>query len=452
MRIYLSLAVISVLVGASWLYAQTDRVPDLGESEEETVAGQTDRSAQTSQAQSSSRFPLRIHGFLLGNYDARMQDAHPAGKEGGRFLWADERLRLELSGETANGKSALLFKGDVFHDAVANRFDGTVREWYLDYSGNWLDLRLGRQIITWGVGDLLFVNDVFPKDWRAFFSGRPLEYLKLGVDAAKLHVATPALNVELVAIPFFRPDNLPSADRFFYFDPFAEVPHRTLREPASTPGNVEFALRLYRRIFGSDASLFAYRGYWRQPSFRLDQFPSPAQLQGSYPRLAVYGASAQRNVGAGLLSLEAGYYDSQDDRSGADPAIPNSQFRTLVGYQRQLASELTIGAQYYTESLMDYEAYKNFLPAGFPVQDKTRHLLTVRLTQFLKYQTWKISFFGLYSPSDQDALLIPEVWHAFTDRLSATVGANIFAAQHQTTFLGQFRRNDNVYIVFRFDF
>ena len=452
MRTYLSVVVISVLVGASCLYAQTDSVLARGGSEGETVAGQIDLSAQTSQAQNSRRFPLRIHGFLLGNYAARMQDAHPAGREGGRFLWADERLRLELSGETANGKSAILFKGDVFHDAVANRFDGTVREGYLAYSRTWLDLRLGRQIITWGVGDLLFVNDVFPKDWNAFFSGRPLEYLKLGVDAAKLHVATPALNVELVAIPFFQPDELPGAERFFFFDPLAGVSNRTLREPASTAGNVEFALRLYRRIFGSDASLFAYRGYWRQPSFRPDQLPSPELLQGSYPRLAVYGASAQRNVGAGLLSLEAGYYDSQDDRSGADPAIPNSQFRTLVGYQRQLASEFTIGAQYYTESLMDYEAYKNSLPADFPKQDKARHLLTVRLTQFLKYQTWKLSFVGFYSPSDQDALLIPEVWHAFTDRLSVTVGANIFAAQHQTTFLGQFRRDDNVYIVFRFDF
>jgi hypothetical protein len=157
-------------------------------------------------------------------------------------------------------------------------------------------------------------------------------------------------------------------------------------------------------------------------------------------------------VGAGLLSLEAGYYDSQDDRSGADPAIPNSQFRTLVGYQRQLGSELTMGAQYYTESLMDYERYKASLPSQFPLQDRTRHLLTARLTQFLKYQTWKLSFFGFYSPSDQDALVIPEVSHAFTDRLSLTVGANIFSGQRHTTFLGQFRRDDNVYIVFRFDF
>lgn len=81
--------------------------------------------------------------------------------------------------------------------------------------------------------------------------------------------------------------------------------------------------------------------------------------------------------------------------------------------------------------------------------------LGVRLGNWLtaeEYQTWKLSLFSFYSPSDQDALVIPEVWHAFTDRLSAAAGANIFAGQHQTTFLGQFDRNDNLYIVLRFDF
>lgn len=406
--------------------------------------------AQSTQGQNSKRFPLGVHGFLLGNYTVRTEGAD--GKEGGPFLWADERLRLELSGDTAKGSLSFLFKGDLFHDAVSNKLNGVVREAYLGYSHGPLDVRLGRQIVTWGVGDLLFINDVFPKDWSAFFSGRPMEYLKVGVDAAKLHVATPVLNAELVVIPFFTPDNLPRAERFFFFDPFADVRNRTLRKPTATADHTEFALRLYRRALGSDVSLYAYRGYWRQPSFRPDELPLPTQLQGFFPRLNVYGASAQRNVGAGLLSLEAGYYDSQDDRRGVDPAIPNSQFRFLVGYQRQLGSEFTAGAQYYAEIMKDYAFYKTTLPSGFPLQDHVRHLLTVRLTRFFKYQTWKLSLFSFYSPSDQDALLIPEVSHAFSDRLNLTIGANIFEGRRPTTFLGQFDRNDNVYAVLRYDF
>ncbi len=60
--------------------------------------------------------------------------------------------------------------------------------------------------------------------------------------------------------------------------------------------------------------------------------------------------------------------------------------------------------------------------------------------------------FSFYSPSDQDALLIPEVSHAFSDRVNLTIGANIFEGRRPTTFLGQFDRNDNVYVVLRYDF
>lgn len=408
--------------------------------------------SQETQSQNNRKLPVRVHGFALGSYTARTGEAHPSGKEGGRFLWADERLRLEISADTETGNLSFLFKGDLFHDAVANQLDGVVREAYLDYSQERFELRLGRQIVTWGAGDLLFINDVFPKDWGAFFSGRPLEYLKVGVDAARLHVEMPVLNAELIVTPFFKPDHLPGAERFFFFDPLAGVRNRSLQEPAPRAGNSEFALRLYGRILQSDVSFYAYRGYWRQPSFRPDRFPFPTQAAGFFPRLAVYGASAQRNVGAALLSLEAGYYDSQDDRRGADPVIVNSQARYLVGYQQQLSGELTVGAQYYAELILDYQNYKSTLPAGFPLQDRIRHLLTLRLTKFLKYQSWKLSFFGFYSPSDQDVLLIPEVWHALTDRLSLTVGANLFEGRRATTFLAQFDRNDNLYVAVRVDF
>jgi hypothetical protein len=53
-----------------------------------------------------------------------------------------------------------------------------------DWLWVWSETRWILGIITWGVGDLLFINDVFPKDWESFFSGRPPEYLKLGVDGA----------------------------------------------------------------------------------------------------------------------------------------------------------------------------------------------------------------------------------------------------------------------------
>jgi hypothetical protein len=55
-------------------------------------------------------------------------------------------------------------------------------------------------------------------------------------------------------------------------------------------------------MFG--CSVYASRGYGRQPSFRPDQLPRASELRGFYPRQTTYGASAQRNVGAALVSVE----------------------------------------------------------------------------------------------------------------------------------------------------
>ncbi len=90
--------------------------------------------AQTPPGEDKNSLPVRVHGFLLGNFTARTSGTHPPGGEGRRFLWADERLRLEIAKDQTHANLSFLFKGDLFHDAVANKFDGVVREAYADYS------------------------------------------------------------------------------------------------------------------------------------------------------------------------------------------------------------------------------------------------------------------------------------------------------------------------------
>ena len=48
------------------------------------------------------------------------------------------------------------------------------------------DVSIGRQVQTWGTGDLLFLNDLFPKDFQSFFSGRDDEYLKAPGNAIRI--------------------------------------------------------------------------------------------------------------------------------------------------------------------------------------------------------------------------------------------------------------------------
>lgn len=184
----------------------------------------------------------------------------------------------------------------------------------------------------------------------------------------------------------------------------------------------------------------------------MDAENGTLRLNRDYPRLVTWGASAQRNLLNGVVSFEGGRYNSLDDRGGSAPGVPNSQWRALASYQRQLARELTAIFQGYAEVMEGYGSYRQFLPAGFRAEDRVRGVFSVRLTQFLGYQNWRLSAFVACSPTDSDCLVQPEVSHRLSDRLSAALGANIFTGRYETTFFGQMAKNDNVYLSVRFDF
>ncbi|MBI4715056.1 MAG: hypothetical protein HY760_03815, partial [Nitrospirae bacterium] len=111
---------------------------------------------------------VSLHGFVQGNYAGRVTGEEPPVPDGGDFILGEERFQLKLTGSSDG--AGFFVKTDLFQDTVARTSDLDVREAYLDYSARSFDLRAGRQIITWGVGDLLFINDTFPKDYAAFFS------------------------------------------------------------------------------------------------------------------------------------------------------------------------------------------------------------------------------------------------------------------------------------------
>ncbi len=395
---------------------------------------------------------LSFHGFLQGNYSVRVTGEEFEGPEDGDFLLAEERFQARLSGTSQSGNSGFFIKADFFHDDIINDFDIDIREAYIDYLSERYEARVGRQIITWGVGDLLFINDIFPKDYVAFFSGRPLEYLKIGSDALKVSLYPDFVSAELVVIPFFEANNLPTGTRFFVFDPFPQIRNRETEEPSTEVENTEVAARIYRNIWNFDISLYAFRGFFRTPAMRPDNPGAPTKIISFFPELLTYGLSLQRGLLGGVVSVEGGYYDSKEDREGTDPFIPNSLSKYLVGYQRQLWRDFTIGLQYYGEFMAHHDEYVETLPQGFRKLDEYRDLVTIRLTQLLKHQTLKLSLFAFYSPSDEDYLVIPEVKYNFTDELSLALGGNIFGGDEDAPQLGQFDLNDNVYTVIRYEF
>jgi len=364
---------------------------------------------------------------------------------------AETRLQLEVSEWLDRGQFRL--KTDFLYDAVLEEATVDVREAsVLVTPFAFVDLKIGRQVLTWGTGDYIFINDLFPKDWEAFLIGRDDEYLKAPSDAVKASFYTSLFNLDVVYTPLFNADRFIDGERISYFNPqlgrlAGEDARIRTRRRDEWFDDSETALRLYRSISGYDVALYAYDGFWKSP-VGFD----PGWGKATFPRLSAFGASARGRWWKGVGTIEFGYYDSRDDRSGNDPFVPNSQLRFLIGYEQEVAKDFTVGGQYYLEHMSDYSAYLRGLPAGSDGTDEDRHILTVGLTKLAMYQNLKLSLFTFYSPSDRDAYLRPNVHYRINDRWSIKGGANVFLGEEQQTFFGQFQDNTNVYFGARCSF
>jgi len=395
---------------------------------------------------------LPLHGFLQAASAYRLirPDRCPVTQRLAceeEFVVGEGRLQLEL---TPRGERwAFSAKGELIYDAVGGEVDGELREGYLDLRFPALDLRLGRQVITWGTGDLIFINDVFPKDWVAFISGLPLEYLKKGSDALNATGHWAGTSLQLVLIPRFEADTFPEAGgRLSFHDPMAAIESRRTDEPSPALDHTEAGLKLFRNVLGWDLSLYAYRGFFHSPAGEVE--PGPA-LRFFFPPLNVYGASGQGAALGGVWSFEGGYYDSRSDRSGLNPSVENSSLRLLGGYQREIVPDLTLSTQYYVQVMEDYAEYLRTRAPGMPERPVARHVLTLRLTWFLLHQTLRLGLFVLGSPNEGDWYANPEARYQMTDALSTSVGVNLFGGPSRTEF-GQFEGNSNLYAVVRYAF
>jgi len=392
-------------------------------------------------------FALPIHGFWEARGGLRTGDDPAQPRDA---ILGETRVQLET--EYAWESAVIDFTGDIILDGAMEEADFDLRSLRLTVTPfENVDIRLGRQILTWGTGDLIFLNDLFPKDFVSFLSGRDVEYLKAPSDAVKVSVFSDLVNVDVAYTPQFDHDRFVTGERISFWNPLLQRSVGRDNEVRYTAPSDEFtddeiAVRLYKNLGGYEFALYGYDGFWKSPAGQN------LALQATFPRLRVFGASARGTVGKGIANLEFAYYDSLDDPDGDNPFVNNSEFRFLVGYEREIGKEFTAAFQYYLEHIFDFDEF-NAVPARFrQAREENRHVFTIRLTKLLMNQDLTLSLFAFLSPSDEDAYLRPKISYKVTDAWELTGGANIFVGNEPDTFFGQFENNTNVYASMRYSF
>lgn len=374
--------------------------------------------------------------------------------------------RLQLDWRKIFEGVTVQLTGDLVYDQAYNHMSNVnlhtgsgwfdLREAWVAFSPlEFMDVKAGRQVLTWGTGNYVFLNDIFPKDWPSYFLGRDIEYLKAPSDALRLSFYTDIVNAEVVYAPRFNASRGITGRRLSYYN-------TTLGRRAGQDAIIEadrpdecfddavYATRIYQRLGSYELAAYGSWGYWQTP----EGF-DPLRGVATYPRLNTYGASIRGPVLAGIGNAEVAWYDSRDDRNGTNPFIRNSELRVLVGYEQDLpeiAEDLTVGVQYYVEIMGDYESYRDALLPGQSQADPARQWVTFNVTKQLLNQNLTLDLFAYYSPSSDDAYLRPSVSYKIDDHWTTTFGGNIFVGSQEHTFFGQFERNSNLYASLRWSF
>ncbi|WJG10792.1 hypothetical protein [Aliiglaciecola sp. LCG003] len=389
-----------------------------------------------------------VSGFIELGAGRRLQTDPVLGSD---TTLAD--FRLQAQWDLSLDNSTIKTRTDIYYDGVKGNFELQLRElaWQgsLAGLGEWAkrwDAKIGQQVLTWGVGDYLFLNDLFPKDFQSFFSGRDDEYLKAPSLSAKLSGYLDWFNLDLVVTPRFTPDTYINGEYFSFYSPVLgqNIAPEFSVSGENEPDDAEYALRAYKSIGSTEIAIYGYSGHSKSPS--------AADLQGAprfYP-LNAYGASVVTPLSAGLFKAEYVYQNSLQDHSGTDANIPNSQSRLLLGYEQELVANLTGSLQWYMEKIHQYEAAQQANNLAREMADEYRRVLTTQLVYRGLQQTMTLRWFNFYSPSDDDGYMRVKASYSPVDSWSVSAGLNWFYGDQKDTFFAQFKDATNVYATYRY--
>lgn len=417
------------------------------------LGGDNPEEERSGNERSADSFTLPLTGFAEVRAGSRFTEDAYQDQKG---TLAEARLRLEaehfFSGVTVRGSADVLIDGYGSVETDFERGEGALdlRELYAAFRPtSFADIKVGRQILTWGVGDLVFINDLFPKDFQSFFLGRDTEYLKAPSDAVRASLYSDAINLDVVYTPRHDADRFITGRRLSYFNPLVlglageDMPIQPEMRDAWF-GEDEIALRAFRQVRGFEVALYAYDGFYKSPEGLDTQ-----SFAFRFPELSVLGASVRGPALGGIVSAEYGRYFSREDEAGTNPFTPNSDHRVLIGYERELAADLTGGFQYVAQVRSNQRAFETNLPQGFPELEQTRHLITTRITKLARNQTVTLGVFNFWSPNEHDGHLRLSAEYKVTDDWTVSGGSNIFYGPQEDRPFSQLRENSSLFVALR---
>lgn len=385
---------------------------------------------------------IQVKGFLDTYHAARTED---------KADWMASRTRARGEVKLEKGAASLFVSMNATYNAILKDRTGMeLREAYLAYAKGNLDLRVGRQIVVWGVADALRLTDcVSPCDYTEFLA-QDYDDIRMPVNALRTRYTWRSVTFEAICNPvadfFILPTDrhnpwaltLPSAPLPYTIDLESCKPEKRLR-------NMEYGGRITTNLSGIDFSLSVLRTWNKMPALSLTVSDNGKSLlvKGEYRRMTMLGADCSLPVGQFVLRGEAAcYFDEAQSRGVGKDVVCRNTYNILAGVDWYPGNDWNFSAQYchkYTAGNLD----------GLSVY---RHaaLATARISKELMRNSLKLSTFAYVDVSNGGVFNRFSASYALNDQIELTTGYDFFHADKGK--FAMYKQNSEVWLKAKYSF
>jgi len=413
---------------------------------------------------SSFLFPDRLFGqtdfsgFIRSYNGIQNQSGH-------NLIIGRNRLRLELEKDFAGGK--IVASNDLQHLYQTSKDSAVyrLREFYIDLFFKNSDLRIGKQIITWGRTDGAFISDIIsPADLSEFLT-QDFSDLRTGVTAFSYNYYLGSDYFQLIFNPVFKSNFTPRFESRWFPRTIVStaLPAEVIQQNSDPDlGDIQVAGRFaFRSNINFDLDIALLFWHYPNPSYfkdlNIDNAGNPSldfveDFKQSF--IATYSGSIKLTDKLYLKSESAFYADRTFDYLSnrlqninlRNPS-PSEQteiiqifnqntdgfllekpwLQTMIGIQYELF-DTSISTQFINEHIFNFNEVI--------LQEQNYHYSTLQLDRDFFRNTWTARVFGRYNFNGSDFWLNPEIIYTGIDSFEASLGTQIFGGKTPETNFG----------------
>lgn len=358
------------------------------------------------------------------------------------------------------------------------------KEFYIDYMFDSADLRIGKQLNVWGVmPGIRIVDELNPMDFREFILPDLLDY-RIALWTAKLDYYTDYGDLQFIAIPelVFNKPAPPGSE----WELMQEVPG-TIYPDTRDLRNMELALKYKNSWFNTEVT-FNYHYTWDDfpVLFRDVRFGTSAndlssgleiesaEFSPRYKRLQMFGTTLRREIFGQIFNIEISYVKDKYfgltnvDRDG-DSRLDNFGVLKRNHVRFGGSIDFNILKTEFSPGITNWYIF-NYDEAL--IQDQLDISLNLYARKILPDSNTVLEMLVIYLHNLQEAYVNPELTLNASDKLAVSIGIDLFYGEKSQTgpisiggrpdnlqfvtastqFIGNFDKNDRLYIELKYSF